>query len=234
MPQDDAILSFREVSVTAEPPYEVSIAEADFTLRGGELLSVDLGEKQPRTPLADAAEGLVEPLRGRVVFLGRDWRAIKAAEGARLRSHIGRVFDEHGWLSNLDVDENVALPLSYHTGRKREEILEEAQALAESLELGRIPSLRPAFVSRKELKIAQWVRALLGPSRLVILEEPMRGVPDELFENLRQGVEGARERGACVLWISSSRREHDILAAEASLRLKLEGFKLVPVSEDDS
>ena len=234
MREEETVLSFRAVSIPAEPPYELSIAEADFTLRRGELVFVAEGEKPLLNPLADAAEGLVEPLRGSVVFLGVDWREAAPARAAGLRSRIGRVFEGHGWISNLDIDENVALPLSYHTGRDPEEILKEANALAESLGLGRIPSVRPAFASRKDLRTAEWVRALLGDPALLILEDPLRGVPDELFADLRRGIEKAREKGTGVLWISSSRREREALEREASLRLKLEGFRLVPVSEDVS
>ena len=45
-----------------------------------------------------------------------DWRSVPAREGAALRGKIGRVFDAvgvgavgTGWVSNLDVDENVML-----------------------------------------------------------------------------------------------------------------------------
>ena len=147
MPEARTILELAGVTVESEPAYDSPIWNVSLRLAAGELALVRLERGVVRLPLADAAEGLAEHYDGTVTFLGRDWRAVPAGEGAALRGRIGRVFDTvgvgavgTGWVSHLDVDENVMLAQRHHTRRELGRMdrhlladigLTEAQARAE-------------------------------------------------------------------------------------------------------
>ena len=225
---DEVILSFEDVNVAAEPPYEVGLEGGSFSLKAAELMVVRMEEEMARTPFADAAEGLAEPASGRVAFLGEDWRAMPPQRSSECRGRIGRVFVTHSWISNLDVDENVTLAQRSHTLRPESEIAAEAAALARQFGFGELPRGRPAVVRRADLRRAEWVRAFIGEPALLILENPMQDVSSDFLPCLAGAVKAARARGAAVVWLSGNARILQQIAPEASLRFQFKGAKLVP------
>lgn len=152
---------------------------------------------------ADLAGGLRPPAAGALRFLGADWTAVGAREATRLRHRIGRVFGGAAWLSNLDVDENVVLGARHFSGRGDAELLEAANRAAVRLGLsGGLPAGRPAWADRRELQLAQWVRATLDEPDALIIENPDLALRDEDRARVRELIDEALRRGAAVLGIA--------------------------------
>lgn len=198
------ILEFADVTRAASPLAPAGVARVSVRLLPGTLVLIRVEEGNEQLPLADLAEGLLDPDEGRVLFLGEEWSVISPEQALRRRALIGRVFDGHGWISNLTVSENIALAQRHHTRRPDREILEEAGALARAFGLGEVPENRPALVPHRALRRAEWVRAFLGRPALVLLEYPMRGVSREYLPPLIGAVREACRRGAAVLWLTDS------------------------------
>lgn len=218
-----AMLDIREVHLTSRAPYDVGLAGLSLALKPGDLCLVRVSEGEPITPLADVASGLVEPEAGAVLFEGKEWSVCTAEVAAALRGRIGRVFERAGWLSNLDVDENITLAQRYHTKRDPAEILQEARALAEELGLGGIPAGRPAHVERDLLQRAQWIRALLGSPRLLLLERPGRDLPASELAPLIAAVNKRREQhGVAVLWLTDAHERFTDSALRATRKCAME------------
>jgi len=226
----DLILQFEKVSIGARPPYDTGLEEVSFTARAGELILVETERDQPRFLLSDAAEGLVEPDRGRVIFEGEDWLKMDPDRAAEARGRIGRVFKPAGWISNLNVDENITLAQRHHSRRPEAEIFEEADRLARGLGLAEVPKLRPALLTAVQRGISETIRAFVGQPRLIILESPMEGAPADMLLYLVKTVEAARGRGSAVLWISSDPRILRPGATAPTRRLHLRNARLETVS----
>src|SRR4051812_29935568 len=122
----DPIIEFQDVTVEGGHQYDTGIWGVNFALAAGELMIVHLERGHPRVPLADAAQGIVVPGEGRVLFQRQRWRDRHHDELFATRQQIGRVFDEPGWLTELDVDDNVTLVQRHYTHRSDREILDEA------------------------------------------------------------------------------------------------------------
>lgn len=221
----EAVLAFDKVWLSPGDAF----ADVSFVLGAGDLALVDT--QSAPSLLAEAAAGLLEPRQGRVTFLGEDWQEVGHARAAALRGCIGRVFERPAWIANLDVDENVTLAQRHHTRRRWQQIADEADALARELGLEAVPRQRPALVDPAELRVAEWVRALLGAPRLVILERPLCGVPLERLDDLLRGVATARERGTAVLWLARRGAEGDRVARDATARYAL-GESTVTAQEE--
>ena len=67
------ILRFHDVTIAPDSDRESGISSLNLSLSPGDLTVVSWENEEIRIPLADAAEGLVAPLRGMVSFLGEDW-----------------------------------------------------------------------------------------------------------------------------------------------------------------
>jgi ABC-type lipoprotein export system ATPase subunit len=225
---EEVILTFEAVTLEAQPPYETGLAGITFSLRRGDLLAIRVEEGLGRLPFADVAQGLVEPESGRVTFLGEDWRAMPPNRAAECRGKIGRVFETHAWISNLDVDENITLAQRHHTGRPDSEIAAEAGALAAQFGLSELPRGRPAVVRRADLRRAEWTRALLGEPQLIILENPTRDVSADALPGLVGAVKAARARGAAVIWMTDDARSLSRVVSEATHKFEFTGAALTP------
>lgn len=202
----DDILQFISVTLPATDRYNHEVAGIEFNVRPGDCVLVRVEEETVCPPLADAAIGLTAPVAGRILFEGQEWETLSADEVARNRSRIGRVFEEHAWVSNLDVDENVTLAQRHHARRSPAEIRDEALRWARRFGRDALLSVRPAWAPRRELRIAQWIRAFVGAPPLLIFERPTRDATDEECRSFLDAVQEERARGAGVLIMASDER----------------------------
>lgn len=212
----ELVLEFDQVTVPREAYYDMGLNNCSFKLHAAELIAVHTSKELVHSPLSAAALGLIETIAGTVRFCGEDWRLLPPRRPAALRSKVGRVFAEDGWISNLDVDENLILAQYYHTARAREEILNEALEIARRLGLSEIPEGRSSGLRRATLRVLEWVRALLGEKVLLILEHPVNRVPRSFLWPLLGEVARARKRGVAVLWITGDTDEWDAVQSVAT------------------
>jgi phospholipid/cholesterol/gamma-HCH transport system ATP-binding protein len=229
-----AILKFSEVTIESSPHYETGLWNSSFELNPGELLLVRMERENERLPLADATEGLVPPRQGRVLFLGEDWQRVSADHAAAQRGKIGRLFEDEGWISDLDVDQNIILSQRHHTLRSEKDIMEEALKLARVFGLPGLPRGRPGNMRRWDLRKAACVRAFLGQPVFVILEQPVRGVYADLMAPLINAVQAARRRGAAVLWTTTDPKIWNHSRIRTTTRARMCGSELCAVEMESS
>jgi phospholipid/cholesterol/gamma-HCH transport system ATP-binding protein len=227
-----AILKFSEVTIESDAHYEIGLSHSSFELNPGELFLVRMERENERLPIADAAEGLVSPVRGRVNFQGEDWKDMSADRSASQRGKIGRLFDDEVWISDLDVDENILLSQQYHTIRREEDVLEEALGLARAFGLPGLPRGRPGGMRRWDLRKAACIRAFLGQPALVILEQSVHGVYADLTASLVNATKAARRRGSAVLWTVSDLKIWNHAGIRATARARMFGSELNTVGAE--
>jgi ABC-type transporter Mla maintaining outer membrane lipid asymmetry ATPase subunit MlaF len=225
------ILEFLNVVLPGAPHGQAEMRQLTFTLARGRILLVQLEAGNEYLPLADAAEGLVIPESGVIRWMGREWSKLEPQEELSARSRIGRVFEKNGWLSNLNVNENVTLCQRHHTRRPESDIVAEADSLARSFGLAEVPRRRPAFVSKRELKMAEWVRALIGNPLLLLLERPETGVPDDNLPKLIEAVQAALQRGAAAIWQTDRNAVWGASAWKEKICYRMQGAKMLLVEE---
>lgn len=220
------ILNFADVTIRSGSQYETGLSNASFTLSQGDLLLVRIERENERLPLADAAQGLACGDQGAVSFLGQDWRDLGTDKAAAQRGRIGRLFDDEGWISDLDVDENILLAQLHHTDRSEAEIMDEALALARVFGLPGLPRGRPGDVRRWDLRKAACIRAFLGRPALIVIEQPIRGVYADVMAPLLNAVQSARRRAAAVLWMVTDSEAWKSAALYATSCARMRGSEL--------
>lgn len=172
-------------------------------LGSGEMALLRLERGSIRLPVADAAEGLLQPSGGTVTFRGTDWWSMSAARAASCRGRIGRVFEGQAWVGALDVGENITLAQRHHTRRPVAEIIAQAGALSEMFGLPGLPRSMPGRTHPQDLQRAACVRAFMGRPDLVILERPETGLYPEIMSPLMTAIRRVRSNGAAVLWTTT-------------------------------
>lgn len=222
----DVVLEFQQVAVESGHLYDSAIWQVSFRLERSELALVHLEESHQRVPLADAAQGLVDPVQGSVSFLGRRWPAYRHQEKLAARARIGRVFDEPGWISTLDMDENIILSQAHHTRRPEAEIRDEAALLARQFSLPGLPQGKPCNMRESDLRRASCVRGFLGNPDLLILERPTEGIYPGIMPALMTQVRAARLRGAAVLWTTDNWDVWNDPGVRPTIRCKMTGSQM--------
>jgi phospholipid/cholesterol/gamma-HCH transport system ATP-binding protein len=222
----DPILEFADVTIAAAPLGCAGMRCVNARFLPGTLTLIRAEEGSEQVPIAGMAEGLVPLEKGRVLFMGEDWTAMPPERALQRRARIGRVFDGCGWISNLSVEENVALSQRHHTRRPDAQILAEAGALARAFGLSDAPKIRPALVPHQDLRRAEWVRAFLGSPLLILLEYPMRGVSPGHLPRLIAAVREAIARKAAVLWLTDSDRVERHAGLPPAARYAMQGATL--------
>jgi phospholipid/cholesterol/gamma-HCH transport system ATP-binding protein len=226
MNASSTILKFGHVTVPSSPDYETGLQDISFALNPGDLLLVRIERENERLPLADASEGLVPPAQGTIHFLGDNWQNLSADRAAAKRGKIGRLFEDEGWISDLDVDENIMLAERHHTQRTDADIMDEALKLSRVFGLPGLPRGRPGRLRRWDLRKAACIRAFLGQPALVIIEQPVRGVYADFMAPLLSAVQSARTRGAALLWTVTDPHIWNNPAVRATARARMLGSEL--------
>src|SRR5687767_12556186 len=235
------ILELAGVTVESDPAYDSPVWNVSLRLGPGELALVRLERGAVRLPLADAAEGLAEPRDGTVTFLGKAWRDVPERQASALRGRIGRVFDAvgvgapgTGWVSNLDVDENVVLAQRHHTRRPSKEIVAEAAKLARMFGLPGLPRGRPAQTRVPDLQRAACVRAFIGTPDLILLERPAQSVYPEIMPPLINAVRSARGRGAAVVWLTDTPAVWNDRGIRPTWRCVMSGSQMLVIPAEET
>jgi phospholipid/cholesterol/gamma-HCH transport system ATP-binding protein len=224
------ILSFQSVTIGADEDYDSGIWRMTLTLAPGELALIKLEARQ-RLPIADAAAGLATPLDGTISFLDVNWQEMQPREAAKARGRIGRVFNSIGWISNLDVDENIVLPLRHHNRGLVQDLYDQAAELSQVFEMPGLLRGRPNIARKSDLRRAACVRAFLGEPMLLILEQPERDVFPDIMPPLLASIRSARNRGAAVLWLTAEAELWNETDVGATVRCIMSGSQMLVVSE---
>jgi phospholipid/cholesterol/gamma-HCH transport system ATP-binding protein len=228
----DVVLEFQQVTVEGGHLYDTALWQVSFRLKRAELALVHLEKGHLRTPLADAAQGLVEPVQGNISFLGNRWSTLPYETKLAARAKIGRVFDEPGWISELDMDENITLSQRHHTRRPDSAIRDEASVLARLFSLPGLPLGKASSMRASDLRRAACVRALLGKPELLIFERPTAGVYPEIMPALMTGVQAARSRGAAILWTTDDWEVWQDSGINPTIRCQMTGSQMSILTGD--
>lgn len=221
-----AILEFK--TVTLRPSSQVAgMNGVEFALNRGDIMAVELEEGREHTHLAPLAQGLVTPDSGTVYFESEDWTAMGMHRQAAARGRTRRVFEHYGWVSNLDVMENLCLAECHSTKRSQDDIEQEVRAMARRFGIDDIPDTRPTRVHSMLLRKLEWVRAFVGAPELIILERPCFGAPKADAARLIEAIGDAAIRGVAVLWLADDVKCLDAIGTTAVRRFRMQGERMV-------
>ena len=224
------VLRFEDAVLTTDPFGRSASDELNIEVFGGDLFLIRLARSEQASTFADACAGLIQPLRGAVYFLGRNWLELPPDLANALRGRIGSVFTAGNWINHLSLMENILLPQLYHTHRTVGRIRDEAGELADRFGLPGVPLGLPGDFAPGDLQRAACVRAFLGRPSLVLLQEPTIDIGSEIVSPLIQAIRNARDRGAAVIWLTRESVIWNDATIPVTHRYRLVARKLVEVT----
>ncbi len=155
----------------------------DFEVRRGDVRIIAGESGKGKSTILRLLSGLERPhpdelgsVAGQVFLFGEDIWEIPHVRLQDLRKRTGYVFQNNALISNMTVEDNIAMPLRYHTDLTDEKISQRVRRWIEMLLLAGHEDKRPAHLSLGMQKRAAVARAMAMEPEVLFLDEPTAGL----------------------------------------------------------
>jgi branched-chain amino acid transport system ATP-binding protein len=135
-----------------------------------------------KTTFFNVCSGFVKPASGSIRAFGEDMLAM--ADFRRARWGVRRTFQQEQAIEQLSVYDNVAM-IHEHSSAKRATRRADVLSAIEFVGLEAHPKAKVGWLGARERRLVEVARAVVGNPRVVLLDEPAAGLPDE--ETLKLG-----------------------------------------------
>jgi ABC-type branched-subunit amino acid transport system ATPase component len=161
-----------------------------------------------KTTFFNVLSGFVRPAAGSISAFGED--LLKMTHFRRARWGIRRTFQTEQAIEELSVYENVAIVHEHSklSGRTRREDVLGAISFV-GLEIS--PDARVGTLGARDRRLVEIARAIVGQPRVVLLDEPAAGLPDQETGHMGEVISRIPEEiGALVILV-----DHDMSLVSA-------------------
>ena len=162
-----------------------------------------------KTTFFNVLSGFVDPSEGSVQTFGEDLLAMPHYR--RARWGLRRTFQTEQAIEELSVAGNVALAHEHSKTGDRASRREDVLGAIGFVGLDVDPEAKVGTLGARERRLVEVARAVVGKPKLVLLDEPGAGLPDEETEHLGRVIQAIPEHmGALVILV-----DHDMSLVSA-------------------
>ena len=180
-----------------------------------------------KTTFFNVLSGFVRPAEGSVTAFGED--LLTMAHFRRARWGVRRTFQTEQAIEELSIYDNVAM-VHEHSAKERAGDRRDAVLSAiEFVGLNAKPQTRVGTLGAGERRLVELARAVVGQPRVILLDEPAAGLPEEESVRTSQVIQKIpQELGALVILV-----DHDmsLVSACCSQTAVLDFGKLIASGE---
>lgn len=179
-----------------------ALSSLDLHVREGEFVAVTGPSGSGKTTFLNLA-GLLEEFDGGSYLLdGEDVRGLSDEARSTLRNRkIGFIFQSFNLISDLNVYENVEVPLRYGNLRSAERRPRIEEAL-ERVGLGSRMKHYPNELSGGQQQRVAIARALAGRPRLLLADEPTGNLDSEMTDGVMELLQGIHASGTTIVMVT--------------------------------
>jgi branched-chain amino acid transport system ATP-binding protein len=181
-----------------------------------------------KTTFFNVLSGFVRPAGGTVTAFGED--LLRMPDFRRARWGVRRTFQTEQAIEKLSVYDNVAL-VHEHSGAARSsrdgDVLEAIGFVGLEMD----PGEKVGTLGARDRRLVEVARAVVGKPRLVLIDEPAAGLPDEETEHMGSVIRKIPEEiGALVILV-----DHDmnLVSSCCELTSVLDFGKLIATGPTD-
>jgi branched-chain amino acid transport system ATP-binding protein len=162
-----------------------------------------------KTTFFNVLSGFVRPVAGSVRAFGEDLLAMPHYK--RSRWGLRRTFQTEQAIEELSVADNVALAHEHSRRGSRASRRADVLGALEFVGIELEPEVKVATLGARDRRLVEVARAVVGRPRIVLLDEPAAGLPDEETEHLGRVIKAIPEHtGALAVLV-----DHDMSLVSA-------------------
>lgn len=191
-----------------------ALRDFSITVREGEFVGVTGPSGSGKTTFLSIAGLLEEFTSGEYLLDGISVAEMSDNGRSRLRNEkIGFVFQSFNLISDLTVQENVAVPL-YYRGLGRRERKERVAESLSRVGLSARSLHYPSELSGGQQQRVAIARALAGRPRLLLADEPTGNLDSQMARGVMELLEELHRDGATIVMVT-----HDMDLAQRAQRI---------------
>ena len=151
-----------------------------------------------KTMLARAMGLLDKPAFGNLYLLGKSISKLNRSELSSIHNEIGIVFQENYFIDEFDLETNITFPLILKNGKKSD-ISQALRELLPWLNLERVIKEKVSNLSKAELKLAQFARAIIGRPRILLLDGFFKDIDSNIQKKINYLILALKKIGTTII-----------------------------------
>ncbi len=184
-----------------------ALNKVSFEVKEGEFVAVMGPSGCGKSTLLNILGLLDNPSDGDYVFLDQEVSRYSEKQRASLRKHnIGFVFQNFNLIDELNVFENVELPLIY-LGYKASERKEKVEAALEQMQIIHRKKHFPLQLSGGQQQRVAVARAVVANPKLILADEPTGNLDSAHGEEVMNLLEQLNKNGTTIVMVTHSQRD---------------------------
>jgi len=181
------------------------LRHVNVTIRKGEFVSIMGPSGSGKSTLLYLIGGLDKPTSGSIQIQGKELAHMKDRQGSIMRRRdVGFIFQFYNLIPNLNVEENIMLPILLD-GKKLRNYRERLQSILETVGLSDRRKHTPRELSGGQQQRVAIARALINEPDIILADEPIGNLDSttgtEIMQLLRQIN---RQKGKTVVQVTHS------------------------------
>jgi putative ABC transport system ATP-binding protein len=182
-----------------------ALREFSLTVSDGEFVSVTGPSGSGKTTFLNIAGLLEEFSQGKYELDGRDVSRLSDNERSRVRNEkIGFIFQSFNLIPELDIYDNVDVPLRYR-GMKAAERRERILRVIDLVGLGSRLHHLPSQLSGGQQQRVAIARALAGQPRFLLADEPTGNLDSAMAGSVLDLLSEINEAGTTIIMVTHER-----------------------------
>jgi putative ABC transport system ATP-binding protein len=179
-----------------------ALRQFSLTVDEGEFVSVTGPSGSGKTTFLNIAGLLEEYSSGTYELDGKDVSGLNDSERSRLRNEkIGFIFQSFNLIPELDVFDNVDVPLRYR-GFDSVERKRRIDRVLDVVGLGSRPKHLPSQLSGGQQQRVAIARALAGEPRFLLADEPTGNLDSNMAESVMDLLTDINDQGTTIIMVT--------------------------------
>lgn len=184
-----------------------AINNVSFEVQPGEFVAIMGPSGCGKSTLLNLMGLLDNPTSGQYHFLGTDVAGFSERQRANLRKkNIGFVFQNFNLIDELNVYENVELPLIY-LGYKAHERKQAVEDVLGRMQISHRKKHFPLQLSGGQQQRVAVARAVVANPRLILADEPTGNLDSANGEEVMNLLESLNKSGTTIVMVTHSQRD---------------------------
>ncbi|OSM98844.1 MULTISPECIES: ABC transporter ATP-binding protein [Lonsdalea] len=191
-----------------------ALSDVSFTIKQGDYVSISGPSGCGKSTLLSILGLLDKATEGEYVINGHNVNELTAKQQAEIRNlEIGFVFQSFNLISDLTVDENVMLPLTYRKGISNKQMKAMADAALEKVDMKHRGRHYPSQLSGGQQQRVAVARAIVGNPSLLLADEPTGNLDSRNADAVMSLFDNLHQAGSTICMVT-----HDPRSAARALR----------------
>ncbi|TQV72308.1 ABC transporter ATP-binding protein [Aliikangiella marina] len=191
-----------------------ALSNISLTIKEGEYVSISGPSGCGKSTLLSLLGLLDTSTGGEYKLAGHDVSNISKEERARIRNkEIGFIFQSFNLISDLDVEENVELPLTYRKDLSKSQRQEMVKDALQKVDMSHRGKHFPSQLSGGQQQRVAVARAIAGNPSIILADEPTGNLDSKNAQAVMALLDKLHSEGATICMVT-----HDPRSAERAER----------------